>query len=79
MNIAFEPLFAPFVSSVIERLRFLHPNYSFAVDGAAITVTGGSDEDQAGLRKEVAFQLYREKIYQEGLPMRTAMYEALLK
>jgi hypothetical protein len=79
LNIAIEDVFLPFATAALERLRYLYPARRFQLLGSEIAVTDVTDDAEDTVRRDVAYQLYREKIYQEGLPMRQAMYSALLK
>lgn len=75
--IEFEALFAPFAPAALGRLGYIYPGNSFALNGLSIVVGGAITDEQRVLR-DVRYQLYREKIYQEGLPARSLMYQALL-
>lgn len=77
MIIHFEALFAPYAEAAVTRLGYTRPAATFTVDGLSIRVDGDLG-DELELRRDVLYQLYREKIYQEGLPARSLMYEALL-
>lgn len=77
MVIEFEALFAPFAEAAVCRLGYIYPRCSFSVVGHSIVIDGTA-VDQHLLGRDVRYQLYREKIYQEGLPVRSLMYGALL-
>lgn len=79
MVIDVDEVFARHVKAAVARLQYLYPSLTFAVAGQSIAVDGLTDTSEDNLRRDVAYQLYREKIYQDGLPMRQAMYEAILK
>lgn len=78
MKINIERAFSPFASAAVARLRYLHAECTFDLEDEAILVRPGEATDLARVERDVRFQLYREKIYQEGLPMRTLMYQTLL-
>jgi hypothetical protein len=77
MVFEFEALFAPFAEAAVGRLGYIYPHCSFSIVGLSI-VAEGTFVDPQLLRRDVRYQLYREKIYQEGLPARSLMYGALL-
>lgn len=77
LSVEFEALFAAFAPAAVGRLGYLYPKLRFAVRGNTIVVDG-SDIDEARLRRDVLYQLYREKIYQDSLPTRELMHRALL-
>lgn len=58
------------------RLSYLHPQAAFAISEDGIVVEGEGLQDTVA--RDVTYQVYREKIYQESLPMRELMYKALL-
>ncbi len=79
MVIDVDEAFARHVRVAVARLQYLYPSLTFAVEGQSIAIDGLAAGAEDNLRRDVAYQLYREKIYQDGLPMRQAMYEAILK
>lgn len=78
MKINIEASFRAFAAAAVARLRYLHADCTFDIVDDAILVRPGDDTDIARVERDTRFQLYREKIYQEGLPMRTLMYQTLL-
>lgn len=78
MKIDIEVSFSPFAAAAVARLRYLHADCAFNIADNAILVQPGDTTDIARVERDTRFQLYREKIYQEGLPMRTLMYQTLL-
>lgn len=78
MVVNFEPLFEPYAEAAISRLRYVHPALHFdLLSPTSVEVTGVQPDAETTMRREITYQLYREKIYQEGLPMRGTMYSAL--
>lgn len=74
--IAIPELCWPYMAQALVRLSYLHPQAVFALSEDGIVVEG---EDLSGIvARDVTYQVYREKIYQESLPMRELMYKALL-
>lgn len=64
------------MAQALVRLSYLHPQAVFTLSKDGIVVEG---EDLSGIvARDVTYQVYREKIYQESLPMRELMYKALL-
>ena len=66
-----------FIESAVSRLSYLHPEYNFKSHQNYIAITGDesiSQEDKTELKKEINFQLYRERIYKETLPIRKGFY-----
>ena len=69
--------FSGFVEQVIVRMGYLRPELelSYDKDGSQIracfdeTISSGED-----VAREIRFLLYREKIYQETLPIRMRLY-----
>lgn len=70
----------PYVQSALGRLGYLHADieWSFDRDGNCLSARYGPEKhDPEKLREEALFQLYREKIYHDTLPIRTRIYEAI--
>lgn len=78
MKLDFDPVFIPYAAAAVGRLRYLHPACTFTLEGTSISIGGVDDDAFGAIQRDSQFQLYREKIYQEGLPMRTLMYQTLL-
>lgn len=69
-------VFAPYVGQALVRLSYLHPRTSFVSHPDRIIAH--SPEGATVSAREITYQLYREKIYQESLPMRDLLYRTLL-
>lgn len=65
-----------YVDQALIRLGYLHSGVSFSATEGWIVAQG--DTGRLPPQREILHQLYREKIYQESLPMRHLMYKALL-
>lgn len=78
MKINIEASFSPFAAAAVARLRYLHADCTFDIEDNSILVQPADTTDIARVERDARFQLYREKIYQEGLPMRALMYQTLL-
>ena len=61
------------------RLGYLLPDVSLEVRDREIVATHGPEREAAAVRKEITHCLYREKIYQETLPMRQQVVDALTR
>jgi hypothetical protein len=78
MTFDIEPLFARYAPAAVERLRYLYPRLAFTLSQDVLTVEGvGPSDDPVRVRRDWSYQLYREKVFHDGLPMREAMYSAL--
>ena len=65
--------FSELKEQVVVRLSYLEPELTFLPVGGGIEIEGSqafSADQLTELRKTIFHQLYREKIYQETLPMR---------
>ncbi|HTM77707.1 MAG TPA: hypothetical protein VL133_08770 [Devosia sp.] len=76
ISVTVPEIFRAYVSQALVRLAYLHPGarFDFAEDTISVEYDGKAPIEA----DEVTYQLYREKIYQESLPMRKLMYMALL-
>ena len=78
-SIAIPQVLAPYTDLVLARVAYLYPDveWSFNSTANAIEIRFASDAHEIGkLRKELFFQFYREKIYQDTLPVRSRLYGA---
>lgn len=60
----------PFVATAINRLGYLHPNWSLQLEASAIIVEALGDESGELVAREIRYALYREKILTETMDMR---------
>jgi hypothetical protein len=71
--------FAPYVPAALARLGYLHPGVAWSFDSAGSRLEArcapGSHTAEE-LKREAFFQLYREKVYQDTLSVRSRIYEA---
>ena len=61
----------------LARLGYLHPNVEFSYEPGSCNIQielKETDLDEDELRKDVLYQLYREKINQDTLPIRRQLY-----
>jgi hypothetical protein len=68
----------PYLNAAIVRLSYLHPNACFEVTEGGLNATGHFKGSEASIRRDILFSVYREKIYQETLPMRRQLFDAVL-
>lgn len=62
------------------RLQYLFPALRFSIEGTGFAIDGlGDAGEEDGVRREVAHALYRERVYSDTLPMRTALLETLTR
>lgn len=66
--------FTGLIDNAILRLNYLYPNLQFSVQGSAIKVQGQIDSVEQ-MKKEITYLIYREKVYEEYLPIRKKIYE----
>jgi hypothetical protein len=79
MVIAVPDLFAPFMVAAVARVQAQFPAIELRVVAENIEIIGAGFDDVMRVRSAIMHSLYREKIYTETLPMRTAMLAALTK
>ena len=61
----------PYLAEAMVRFQYLNPDTLIDVDGNSVRVVGASES--SGAKRELLFALYRQKIYEESLPMRRAL------
>ena len=66
-----------FLDTALARLGYLHPMLVFERRRDEIIIIGAPSQQEAELRRDVLYALYREKIYAETLPMRQALLGAV--
>lgn len=73
--------FEAFQEPALARLGYLHPQVQWSFDAASTEIVGVLAADielsEDELRREVLYQLYREKVQQETLPIRQQIYRAV--
>ncbi|EPX76428.1 hypothetical protein Salmuc_00314 [Salipiger mucosus DSM 16094] len=77
LDISIDPAFHPYIPASLLRLSYLYPELDFGASEQGVNVSGTSGADPARLEREVTYQIYREKIFQQTLPMRQSLYEML--
>jgi hypothetical protein len=68
-----------FIAIALARLGYLYPQFQFSRNMSIIYVSGVTSEHEIAVKRDVFHTLYREKIYAETLPLRTALIEMVSK
>ena len=77
VSVKVSEIFRPFAEPVCARLGYLRPDVELTYDKNLHEVNAEFDDSDLSateLKKEIWFHLYREKIYQETLPIRRRLY-----
>ena len=77
ISVPVTPTFSEVAEPAVVRLQYLYPDAEFRFNQDANEICIEFEEAdglERSLRKEVHYQLYREKIYKETLPIRTRLY-----
>lgn len=61
------------------RLGYLYPELNFICSDGGVEVSGLLPENTTLLKRDVLHSIYREKIYNDTLPMRTAFLNAVTR
>lgn len=77
LNISIDTEFDPCIPAALLRLGYIYPELDFSVSDKGVTVYGASGFDPAQIEREVTYQIYREKIFRQTLPMRQKLYAML--
>jgi hypothetical protein len=70
---------APFAELAAVRLSYLFKEVNFSAESNAIVAMFPDTLDRGKLRREIAYAAYREKIFADTLPMRTAFFDAVTR
>ena len=64
--------YTDYADSALVRVGYLYPNVKLRSEGASVEaeLPGGDEDLEESVRRDLLHQLYREKIYQETLPIR---------
>lgn len=76
---AIPAVFLKFTDAALVRLSIIEPALELRLQDGAIHFREKPDRNQTQITREIAQALYREKIYQETLPVRVLVAERLLK
>ena len=77
-HISIDPKFHSFIPAALLRLGYIYPQLDFVAWEKGVKVRGDfSGLDLAQVKREVLYQVYREKIFQQTLPLRQNLYKML--
>lgn len=76
-NISVSPEFHEFIPAAIMRLKYIFPKVEIKRTENGLNIYGAGDSIVQRLEQEVTYQIYREKIFQQTLPMRRDLYHML--
>ncbi|RMC30108.1 hypothetical protein [Paracoccus alkanivorans] len=77
IDISISSNFHEFIPSAILRLQYIFPNIKIEVTAEGLTAFGTLEADVPKFEREVIYQIYREKIFHETLPLRQSLYQML--
>lgn len=77
-EIAVAPDFQTHVNDAIARFSYLHPSIDVEVGSQVIILFTDAADDVGDLVRDLQFTLYRQKIYAETLPLRTALIQGVM-
>lgn len=80
LTIEIPALLVPHVQPALARLGYLHPGVEWTFDPECNCVSARYPAERYApkdLRRDALYQLYREKIHQDTLSIRTRLYEAI--
>ncbi|GGE48064.1 MULTISPECIES: hypothetical protein [Rhodobacterales] len=77
LDISIDPELHPCIPAALLRLGYLYPELDFLVSDKGVAVHGASGSDLARLKREVTYQVYREKVFRQTLSMRQSLYAML--
>ena len=78
LDIPIDPEFQEFLPPTLLRLGYLYPELDFAATERGVVIRGDlSGIDREWIKREVRYQVYREKIFQQTLSMRRSLYKML--
>ncbi|MEX0709360.1 MAG: hypothetical protein WD078_15495 [Woeseia sp.] len=70
--------FVDYAEAAVTRLSYLYPNYEFALQGHSLEVFPIKSDGRLGdineIKRQVFYQLYRQRIYVETLSIRKSLY-----
>jgi hypothetical protein len=76
-NISVSPEFHEFIPAAMMRLKYIFPDIAIETTENGVKLTGTVEIDELRLEREVAYHIYREKIFQQTLPLRRDLYQML--
>jgi len=76
-SISVSPEFREFIPAAILRINYIFPDFDVEITENGLKMCGKGDFEIRRLEREVMYQIYREKIFQQTLPMRLDLYKIL--
>ncbi|MFK0332712.1 hypothetical protein ACIQUB_16435 [Rhizobium sp. NPDC090275] len=73
LRIEIPPQFLPYLSDTIVRFRYLQPDIELEMGKGFVLLSKADAPPASGLDRDFLFCLYRQKIYAETLPLRSAL------
>lgn len=67
----------PFMDLAVNRLSYLFEDVAFTVGDDFVRAQVPDSRNVREIEREISYALYREKIYADTLPMRTAFLQAV--
>lgn len=78
-DVSIDQEFQPFIPAALQRLAYIYPALEFSPTERGVSVNGKSEVDFVKLKREVTYQIYRERVFQQTLPMRHSLYAMLAR
>ncbi len=75
-ELVIEEEFQRWLQDACLRFRYLYPHIEISTEGNAVRLTGAG-ADEPGLKREFQFCLYRQKIFEQTLPLRQMLIEGV--
>ena len=71
--------FHEFIPAATLRLKYLFPEVDIEATVNGVRLSGTAKMDASQIEAEITYQVYREKVFQQTLPMRRDLYQMLAK
>lgn len=76
-DISVSPEFHEFIPAAIMRLKYIYPDLDIETSANGVRLSGALEVNTERLERDVTYQIYREKIFQQTLSMRRDLYQML--
>jgi len=70
--------FEPYAEVASMRMRYVFPKWEIVLESNTIRLSNIGPEAEADARREVAYALYRERIRNEGAPLRELLLKSVM-
>jgi len=77
LDISIDQEFHAFIPAALLRLRYIYPALEFVATEQGLMVNGTAEVDRVWFERDVTYQVYRERIFQQTLHMRQSLYAML--